>query len=548
MMDSEIDKRNYKIWILRAVLVVLVLAFGGSKGLAQEWYLLDFNGKYGTDLSALDTCKLCHPGYPLSKLRNSFGSDYALDTLGNHTFNAALEDWDSDGDGFTNIQEINARTLPGDPASVPSSGPTLDTLSIIGPASVDEGGTAVYEASAFWSDGSTTTVSAAWSVSPETFATISDFGQLTGLEVTSDQEVAVSATFDGTTSTRTVTIGNVPEDVPPLPADAITLKPRDGSANIPVTSVVVATLNGSGDIADFVNDTTFSLSVAGPASPPCRVGVDPNCIPYGVVPGTIDYNDSRTEATFTPLSKLSNATAYTATIEPGTGTLQPVLAAAVSSTFTTIAKTPDSDGDGVEDGEDDHPHDSGRATPPCVRGSGKFLVDTYGNAGISLSDAEGISDMFPQFSRRGRPFGFRFPDGLVRYTLRGVRPGGSVTVKISFPSGIPHGSKVFRVDLNGFQEWKNAVVGGNQVTVTLTDGGSGDADGLVNGVIEDPVGVAVPEGAGGSADLSNPVSAAGGCSVAGSGGGWKEAFGSFGLVALVWLGLALRRRMPGNGA
>jgi hypothetical protein len=548
MMESEIDKRNYKNWILQAALVVLFLTFGGTGGLAYEWYLWDFNGTYGTDLTDLDTCKLCHPSYPLSHARNSFGSDYARDTLGNHTFNQALEDWDSDEDGFTNIQEIRALTFPGDPASKPPPGPTLDALSISGPASVNEGETVSFEASASWSDGSTTTESADWTVSPETFATISASGQLTAMEVTSDQEVTVSATFHGATSTKAVTILNVPGDVPPLPSDSILLKPEDGAVNVPVTAVVVASLNGPEDIAEIVNDNTFSLSVVGSERSTCMEKVDPNCIADGIVLGTIDYNDSHTEATFTPLYKLANATAYTATVRPATGTQQPVLAEPVSSTFTTIAKTPDSDGDGVDDGEDDHPHDNRRATPPCVRGSGKFLVYAFGNAGIALAGAEGVSDMFPQFKRQGKPFGFSFPDGLVRYTLRGVNPGGSVEITITFPSGTPHGSKVFRVDGNGFREWTKAVVNGNSVTVTLTDGGEFDADGMVNGEIVDPIGVAVPDDAGGSVDVSSTVSAAGGCSVAGSGGGWEEAFGSFGLIALIWLGLALRRRKPGIGA
>lgn len=496
---------------------------------------MDFNATYGTYGTVLDTCKLCHPGYPLSYARNSFGSDYALATLGNHTFNAALENADSDGDGFTNVQEIHALTFPGDPASTPPPGaPTLDTLSINGPSTVNEGDSVSYEASALWSDGSTSTVSAAWAVSPDTFATISAAGLLTALEVSSDQPVTVSATFDGTTSTQTVTIA----DVPSLPAVSITLAPANGAVDVPVTAVVVATLNGSGDIASLVNDNTFSLSAAGSG---------------GTVTGSIGYNGSRTEATFTPLDKLAYSTAYTATVNPATGTQQLVLASSVSTTFTTIAQTPDSDGDGVEDGEDDYPNDHSKATPPSVRGSGKILVDACGNAGIALAQcsalvqAEGISDMYPQFNRRGKPFGFSFPDGLVQYTLTNVNPGGTVTVSVTLPSGVPFGSKVFKVDANGFQEIPDAVVHGSTVTMTLTDGGAGDADGSVNGVIVDPIGVAVPEGAGGSTDLTATTSA-GGCSVAGSDTGWKEAFVFFGQIGLVWLVLALRRRKPGAGA
>ena len=527
MMESRVVKRCDKNWLLRAILVVLALTFFGTRGLAQEWYLMDFNATYGTEWSALDTCKLCHPGYPFSTTwqTNSFGSDYALNS---HTFDQALGDKDSDGDGFNNSEEICALSFPGDSTSTPPPGPILHALAINGPSSVNEGGSALYEASASWCDGTTSAVSADWTVSPDTAATIDSSGLLAALQVDSDQEVTVSAAFNGATTNQTVTI----VDVPPLPAGSIGLTPQDGAVDIPVTAVVVATLIGSGDIADIVNSNTFSLSVAGSD---------------GVVPGSIDYNDSHTEATFTPLEKLANATAFMASVLPATGTLQAVLTAPVSSTFTTIAATPDSDGDGVGDGEDDHPHDNGKATPPCVRGSGKFLVDTYGNAGIALADAEGISDMYPQFKRQGKPFGFRFPDGLVRYKLKGVRHGGSATVTVSFPSGIPAGSKIFRVDGNGFHECADAIVNGHKVTLTLTDGGEGDDDGTANGEIMDPLGVAVPEDLGGSANGSGSVLAAGDCSVAVSDGGWKEVFGSFGLIALVWLGLALRRRMPGNG-
>jgi MYXO-CTERM domain-containing protein len=527
MVDAKSGARNYKLRIIGVALVAVMLMLGGTQALASDSFLLNFENSFPISGTALDTCKLCHPGYPFDTTHrvNVFGSDFAQATLGDHTFNQALLDTDSDGDGFTNGQEINGLTFPGDPASHPAPGPTLDALSINGPSSVNEGDTASYEASAFWSDGTTTTVSPVWAATPGTAATIDSSGLLTALQVASDQAVTVSATYSGMTANQMVTV----VDIPPLPAASISLNPQDGATDVPVTTVVIATLTGSGDIADIVNSSTFSLADAGSA----------------VVSGSIDYNDSHTEATFTPLATLANATAYTATVAPATGTQPPVLASPVSSTFTTVAATPDSDGDGVGDGEDDQPQDNGRATPPCVRRSGKFLVDTYGNAGISLRNAEGVSDMHPQFNRRGRPFGFHFPDGLVRYKLRGVSHGGTVTVTVSFPSGVPHGSRIFKVDGNGFHESANAIVSGHKVTLTLTDGGEGDADGTANGEIDDPVGVAVPEATGGASNGTGGVSAAGGCSVAGSGEDWNDAFGSFGLIALVGMWLALRRRKPG---
>jgi hypothetical protein len=262
------------------------------------------------------------------------------------------------------------------------------------------------------------------------------------------------------------------------------------------------------------------------------------------VNGTITFNTSNTVATFTPLCKLAYGTTYTATI---TGTQQSVLAEPMSWSFTTIAQTPDTDGDGVEDGEDDHPGDKKKATPPSTRGGGKFLIDITGEPSASLASVEGISDTSTVLNQNGRPVGFEFRDGLVSYSLTGVTPGATVTVKITVPGGIPQGSKVFKADTTGFHEVPSAQIQGATVTLTLTDGGSGDSDGQANGVIVDPVGVAVPTASGGgSIDLSTGASG-GGCSVVGAGGGWKEAAGCYGLIALVWIGLTLRRRKPKSG-
>jgi hypothetical protein len=126
-----------------------------------------------------------------------------------------------------------------------------------------------------------------------------------------------------------------------------------------------------------------------------------------------------------------------------------------------------------------------------------------------------------------------------------VAPGGTATVKITFPSGIPAGSKVYKVGPAGFQEFAGATIQGNTVTLTLTDGGAGDSDGVANGVIVDPVGVAAPVASGtGSIDLSS-ASGGGGCSVAvrtGSGGSYID--GTLilaGLGLTVW-GIRIRRR------
>ena len=80
-----------------AALIVAVLMLCGTKGLAQDWYMMDFNSGYGTEFSVLDTCKLCHTDAPFYyPTINGFGSDFARSDLGAHTFNQALEDWDNE--------------------------------------------------------------------------------------------------------------------------------------------------------------------------------------------------------------------------------------------------------------------------------------------------------------------------------------------------------------------------------------------------------------------------------------------------------------------
>jgi hypothetical protein len=96
------------------VMGAVVLAF------AQSGYLSDFVTTYSASSSPLNTCNLCHTGTPRNASNvNNFGYDYA--TAG-YDF-AAIQGLDSDGDGYTNIQEIQAGTFPGDASSVPAVTP-----------------------------------------------------------------------------------------------------------------------------------------------------------------------------------------------------------------------------------------------------------------------------------------------------------------------------------------------------------------------------------------------------------------------------------------
>ena len=65
-------------------------------------------------------CATCHINSRGGGARNSFGSDYEKIAIkAGEKYTGDLGKKDSDGDGFTNDREFEARTHPGDPNSKP---------------------------------------------------------------------------------------------------------------------------------------------------------------------------------------------------------------------------------------------------------------------------------------------------------------------------------------------------------------------------------------------------------------------------------------------
>jgi hypothetical protein len=111
--------------------LALIFTFGTfDYAHAYSSYLSSFDSTYGTSGTVLDTCGLCHIDPAGGGTRNSYGNAYSAN---GHNFKT-IEPLDSDGDGFTNITEINARTFPGDATSHPSTAdttpPTVTTFSV----------------------------------------------------------------------------------------------------------------------------------------------------------------------------------------------------------------------------------------------------------------------------------------------------------------------------------------------------------------------------------------------------------------------------------
>jgi len=129
---------------------------------------------------------------------------------------------------------------------------TLSSIAVSGPSSVNEGGTGTYTATATWSDGTNTSVTPAWSVSPTTYASISSGGVLTTLAVTANQTATVTASYTSSgvtkTATQSVTIVNVAEAAPAAPKNVDITGPISSVSTLSVSTPSVSAPSVSTEI------------------------------------------------------------------------------------------------------------------------------------------------------------------------------------------------------------------------------------------------------------------------------------------------------------
>ncbi len=104
-----------------ALMLLMALALIGlPQALAGTGDLSPFNAKYNTSGTRLNTCDVCHTtGANL----NQYGMDMSNQTGTTEKRLAKIELLDSDGDGFSNIDEIKNLTFPGDSADTPAVTP-----------------------------------------------------------------------------------------------------------------------------------------------------------------------------------------------------------------------------------------------------------------------------------------------------------------------------------------------------------------------------------------------------------------------------------------
>ncbi len=188
--------------------------------------------------------------------------------------------------------------------------------------------------------------------------------------------------------------------------------------------------------------------------------------------------------------------------------------------FSTVATDPnDTDDDDIDDSYQvtGYTDTDGNSIDDSVEGI-RTLYDAKGGATVGIRTGSGTLGSLTAVSNSDIPTG-QMPTDPMSYGLFSFRIDGlpvdavnpaTADVTFYFPEPLPSGTKWYKYDsVSGTMTdfTTNVAFSGNHAIVTLTDGGAGDADGVINGVIVDPGGPVLPV-ANSTVDEDNNASAA----------------------------------------
>ena len=112
-MSGLVWQRLATITLASTIACAGLTTIGVRPAQAVRAHLTSFEATYPDAVgSRIDTCSLCHSS---GSARNAYGTAY--ENAGNAF--APIESADSDGDGFTNVEEIVALTFPGNASDTP---------------------------------------------------------------------------------------------------------------------------------------------------------------------------------------------------------------------------------------------------------------------------------------------------------------------------------------------------------------------------------------------------------------------------------------------
>jgi hypothetical protein len=209
------------------------------------------------------------------------------------------------------------------------------------------------------------------------------------------------------------------------------------------------------------------------------------------------------------------------------------------STFTTVDSADDTNTNGIPDAQE-----VDASVDVNENGIADYLEDTIMTVntveGQSIVGVEVVSDQATLVSAKSLPTdtiadqSVKMGFGLIGFKLYLQDGVTSATVKIHFSSRVPKDANLYLykyVADSGWQVYDNSVFAPNRksVTLLLEDGGVGDEDGVRNGVIVDPSGIAYTDSLSpDSAAISTGADSSGG----GGGGGCFISAGTQDLRAL----------------
>ncbi|MBE9580321.1 MAG: tandem-95 repeat protein [Proteobacteria bacterium] len=378
--------------------------------------------------------------------------------------------------------------------------PALTSLSISGSSSVAENSTSNYTATATFSDGSTQTVTASADWSEESsYAGISGSGVLSASEVTGDETVTITASYTSSGVTKTdqklVTITDVPESNLPSSTPVIA-SPYDGQMECDLMPSITTEAFSDPD-GDPQSQSQWQISKQEDISSLILDITTTDQLVELPVPHTMLEADTTYYVRVRFYDVHGEASDWSDTVE-----------------FTTTIDDNDVDGNGVPDdqevGDDVDLNEDGVADNDqpgvikCAQYVSNNVTVGVGKASNSVTAIESVETIEPS-SVFDNPL-VEFTTGrniikqkslifgLFSYRIRVNEPGASATVKIYFSKKISPGSIFCKYDtVSGWQDYSEHTIfekNRRSITLEVKDGGYGDSDGVANGIILDPGGIA----------------------------------------------------------
>jgi hypothetical protein len=192
----------------------------------------------------------------------------------------------------------------------------------------------------------------------------------------------------------------------------------------------------------------------------------------------------------------------------------------------------DSDNDGVLDSDEAGVDRDMDGVPDRLDNKTATMATVQGKMSIVVNHptARLIQTTFiPTVSSNSNPPQVDFPYGGVSYKITDISAGESVLVTMIMPQNLPDNAEYWKYDDTGFHKLASQV-SGNEISFQITDGGISDSDHTVNGMIEDPGYIGIPQSE--SSANTAPISTSGG---GGGGGGCSISPNSENLPDALWL-------------